>query len=62
MRLRSAFSVGVAGAIGAWFANFGRFATGDMTVLDGIAHSTVVLVIAGGLWFCYDMLRKRSDA
>ena len=49
--LKSALSVGVAGALGAWFANFGRLAGGAMSLLDGIGHSALVLALAAGLWF-----------
>ncbi|MDF2383154.1 hypothetical protein JMG10_16845 [Nostoc ellipsosporum NOK] len=61
-RLKSALSVGAAGALGAWFANFGRLAGGAMSAIDGIGHSALVLVIAGGLWFFYDGMRSRADA
>ncbi|MBL7471035.1 hypothetical protein INQ17_24545, partial [Escherichia coli] len=54
-RLKSALSVGCAGALGAWFANFGGLATGAMPPLDGVSHSATVLVIAGALWFLYDL-------
>lgn len=62
VRLRSAFSVGLAGALGSWLANFGRLASGTMSPLDGIAHSAAVLVAAGALWFLYGLLRSRADA
>ncbi len=61
-RLKSALSVGVAGALGAWFANFGRLAGGAMSLLDGIGHSALVLALAAGLWFLYDKIRSRADA
>ncbi|MDQ0248353.1 hypothetical protein J2W22_000400 [Sphingomonas kyeonggiensis] len=61
-RLRSAVSVGVAGALGGWFANFGQLASGTMSALEGLSHSVVVAVIAGGLWYLYDMIWKRADA